>query len=287
MRINPSEGISWGWWCWATPILIAISLWMMQQAKQWQTNDVHGITPLLSGRALANYVGMLLLFAFVSCFSNHDKLLHYQLSMEQHMLKHEYSAAAKVGENSLQTDSSLTCLRIYNLSLMGQLPHRLFHYPIVGGADALLPNGRSVRFFMCPMLSVGQHLGAVFKQHLSPMHYLELLHQHKMATPAAHDYLLCGYLLQGKLDAFAHTIGRYYAITASLPKHYREALVLYNHLRSAPFVLYHDNVVDADFADFQTIMHNNPDPKKRLTTLRDTFGNTYWMYYYQLHHEQL
>ena len=119
------------------------------------------------------------------------------------------------------------------------------------------------------------------------MHYLELLHQHKMATPAAHDYLLCGYLLQGKLDAFAHAIGRYYAITASLPKHYREALVLYNHLRSAPFVLYHDNVVDADFADFQTIMHNNPDPKKQLTALRDTFGNTYWMYYYQLYHEQL
>jgi len=81
MRINPSEGVSWGWWCWATPILIAISLWMMQRAKQWQMNDVHEITPLLSGRALANYVGMLLLFAFVSCFSNHDKLLHYQVGI--------------------------------------------------------------------------------------------------------------------------------------------------------------------------------------------------------------
>ena len=33
MRINPSEGVSWGWWCWATPILIANSLCMMQQAK--------------------------------------------------------------------------------------------------------------------------------------------------------------------------------------------------------------------------------------------------------------
>ena len=64
-------------------------------------------------------------------------------------------------------------------------------------------------------------------------------------------------------------------------------MLLYNPLSSAHFGLYHDTVVDADFADFQTIMHNNPDPKKQLTALRDTFGNTYWMYYYQLYHEQL
>ena len=116
------------------------------------------------------------------------------------------------------------------------------------------------------------------------MHYLRFIHQHHLATKAAHDYLLCAYLMDGNLDLFVHAIGKYYDLKKPLPKHYCEALVLYNHLRSNPYVVYHNSVMEADFTDFQTLIKQYSDARQRIAAIRDTYGNTYWAYYYQLKH---
>ena len=84
-----------------------------------------------------------------------------------------------------------------------------------------------------------------------------------------------------KLDAFAHNITKYYEVNDSvkLPKHYKEALILYTHLHSNPCIVYHDNVLDADFEDMQKLEKSIADARERQTALRDTYGNTYWYYY--------
>ena len=45
------------------------------------------------------------------------------------------------------------------------------------------------------------------------------------------------------------------------------------------FTLLHDDVMEADFQDYQALEHKFADAMQTQAALRDTYGNTYWYYY--------
>lgn len=95
------------------------------------------------------------------------------------------------------------------------------------------------------------------------------------------DYLLCSYLLDKRLDLFSKELGNYYKLdsTSVLPKHYREALVLYLHQHpTAPYV-FHDDVCETDYEDLLAIRRKFRNQSDCQAILRDTYGKTYWYYY--------
>lgn len=96
------------------------------------------------------------------------------------------------------------------------------------------------------------------------------------------DYELCAYLIDRDLDRFAAALPKSYAINDQLPRHYREALVLYNHLRANPVVIYHDNVMDTDYEDLQKQKHAFADKHAAQVAIARNYGGTYWYYYYYL-----
>lgn len=96
------------------------------------------------------------------------------------------------------------------------------------------------------------------------------------------DYELCAYLIDRDLNRFAATLPKYYTVSKLLPRHYREALVLYNHLRANPVVVYHDNVMDTDFDDLQKQRRTYADKKAAQVAISRNYGGTYWYYYYYL-----
>ena len=96
------------------------------------------------------------------------------------------------------------------------------------------------------------------------------------------DYELCAYLIDRDLNRFAATLPKYYTVSKLLPRHYREALVLYNHLRANPVVVYHDNVMDPDFDDLQKQRRTYADKKAAQVVISRNYGGTYWYYYYYL-----
>jgi len=97
----------------------------------------------------------------------------------------------------------------------------------------------------------------------------------------ATDYILCGYLLDKNLDGFVNEVRRRYNLSSpSLPKHYREALTLYTHLRSNPILVFHNEVMDADYADFQKLVRKYSNAEERESHVRDSYGGTYWFYYF-------
>ena len=97
---------------------------------------------------------------------------------------------------------------------------------------------------------------------------------------AACDYLLTACLLDKNLNQFALIVRQLYADIRSLPKHYREALILYTHLRSNPVIIYKDDVLDADFKDFQELDKKFSDKNMQRNAVRQVYGNTYWYYYF-------
>lgn len=97
---------------------------------------------------------------------------------------------------------------------------------------------------------------------------------------AACDYLLTACLLDKNLNQFALIVRQLYADIRSLPKHYREALILYTHLRSNPVIIYKDDVLDTDFKDFQELDKKFSDKNMQRNAVRQVYGNTYWYYYF-------
>lgn len=222
---------------------------------------------------------MCLMMFFVAITANTNAANHYRTHAEMALKEQDFDEALRVGNQSLENDSSLMMLRMYALSRKGLLADRLFYYPLIPSAKAMLPTEGSVQLLIYPNDSLYRYLGAIPRRQMPPMDYLTALIRHRQAKPAAIDYLLCGYLIEKDLDAFASHIGQFYTVNDSLPRHYREALVLYTHSRSNPVIIYHDPVLDEDYADLQKLEEQYPLPSERKGQVMEHYANSYWYYY--------
>ena len=93
------------------------------------------------------------------------------------------------------------------------------------------------------------------------------------------DYALCACLIDKQLDRFVHLLPKYYPSTDNLPRHYREALVLYNHLRANPALVYHDDVMDTDYRDLKQLERQYSDRRARQMAVFQQYEKTYWYYF--------
>jgi hypothetical protein len=75
--------------------------------------------------------------------SNTDKTFHQRMKIEKLISEAKYTDALSVGKRNAETDSSTTMLRAYALSRTGLMGEKLFEYSLIGGSDAMLPNGKS------------------------------------------------------------------------------------------------------------------------------------------------
>lgn len=277
-RGNPFSEV----WIWLTPsllviyVLLALFLRYVDASRPHENTSVQGITELWRGLLL-----MSVMFILVCICANSNRTFHYRLRVERLLSSGSFAKALEVGNKSDDTDASLTMLRIYALSNQKQLGERLFEYPVTGGSAALLPGGDSVRCLFYPENRIVRALSIRRKGSMKPMEYLLYVEKNGLAMKPVTDYILCGYLLDKNLDAFVSFVKHCYNLSSpSLPKHYREALTLYTHLRSSPVLVYHNEVMDADYADFQKLEIRYADKRERASYVRDNYGGTYWFYYF-------
>ncbi|WP_298936063.1 DUF6057 family protein [uncultured Prevotella sp.] len=239
-------------------------------------------TGSILGGLWKSLLAMSVMFLIVCALGNTNEVFHYRLRTEWLLNTNDYEKALHVGEKSDDTDANLTMLRVYALSRTKQLGERLFEYPIPhGGSDLLLPDGVSIKCLLYPESEIFKQLGIRKKGRMRPLEYLLYLESHGLAMKSVTDYILCGYLLDKNLDAFVNTIKTKYNLTSpSLPKHYKEALILYTHLRANPVLVFHSEIMDADYSDFQKLEEKYIDKAERYSYVKDTYGETYWFYYF-------
>lgn len=247
-------------WLWV--LLVVLLLWYIVSICLRQINDdgkVNKGKGIFSFRVWTNILLLCVMMFLTGMFSNNNDMFHYRLHAERCIMDGRYDDALRSGVETMEPDSSLTMLRAYSLSCAGQMGDSLFAYPLCGGSKSLLPDGRTVRTML-------------IQQETISLHYK----QKKYAA----DYHLASLLLDKRIDEFAKVVSRYYKLDASLPRHYREALVLYTHLRSNPLVVYHDAVMDVDYQDLLSLYRTTKNATKRRNLLRSTYGNTYWCYFF-------
>ncbi|MDD2602447.1 MAG: DUF6057 family protein [Prevotella sp.] len=271
-----------GNWLWGYPLLLIVFALVVWLCRQYETIHLQDKSTSIIKPLWGNLTMMLMMFLMVCGIGNSDKVFHYRMHIEEAITTNDYASVSEIGYKDEKTDSSLTLLRIWTLSKNHELGEKLFEYPLVGGSDVMLPNGTSVKLMMVPETKLYKELGVWFDKKMRPIEYLTLLHERHYATSLSHDWLLCAYLLDGNLDLFVKTLPKFYNVRKNLPKHYREALTLYMHQSGHPIIVYRNNVMEADFEDFQALRLKNKDTRIQYSTLRDSYGKTYWFYYYTL-----
>lgn len=274
-QIVNNFSIGHGWWAILSAIIIwGVAIWLalgFQMADNSKQNSIR--------IAWVNILLMGLMITATGVFANSNAVFHYRIHIEKCLLNGMLDEALATGKRSLETDESLTLLRANALARRGELGERFFEYSLKGTAADLLPLEGHSRCLMLPTDSIYKYLGARPLKNMTTQHYYRTLLASHQATPALADYFLCGLLLEKRIDEFVKKLPTFYAVNDSLPKHYREALVLYAHLRSKPFLVYRHPVMEEDFSDFRNLEKKYPVFNDRKERIREKFYQTYWYYY--------
>ena len=268
------------WWV-AIPVVLIVWAGLVMVARTYQRYEEDKYTDLFSRRQWINMLTMAVMMLLVALISNTNAVFHYRAHAETALLARNWDDALCAGNESLESDASLTALRAYALSRKGELGERFFEYPVKASGNDLILLGNEARLLLYPTDSLYRHLGALPRRGMTAQHYLYNLQAAHQATPAVADYVLCMYLTDRNLDAFVQSLPRYYQVADSLPlpRHYREALVLYSHLHSHPALVYHDAVTDEDYQNLQQLEAGYADEAERSNAVRDKYQGSYWYYY--------
>lgn len=274
------QGYSIGKWGWLAPLLlVAFALVAYASACMLGNND----GPERKSQAQILWENLLVMagtMVFVCATANTNRTFHDRIKIDNLIAQGRYEEALEVRGNETDADSSSTMLRAYALSKRGQLAERLFEYDVCGGSDALLPNGTTTKCMIYSDTLIFRHVAEPMKQRCKAITFLKWMKKHGYAKKPLEDYLLCGYLMDKDLDGFARELAKDKNLNhKSLPKAYREALTIYNHIRSNPLISYKNEVMDADYTDLQTIQKTTPSPENRKYLVRKSYGNTYWYYF--------
>lgn len=234
----------------------------------------------MAGLLWPNLLLLAVQFCMAASLGNTDKTYHYRLQAERLVAQGDDVQALAVGNRSLAADRSLTALRAFALSRTGQMGERLFEYPQYYGSEGLLPEpSDTVSLHGYPSL-IYRHLNGRPGYNITDAaHFLRVMSRYR-PSKAVGDYYLCSCLLDKDLDAFVQHVPMYYTLNDSLPRHYKEALVLYKRLHTNPSVVYEDAVTDTNYSDFLQFRSRYTKNAERSNQCRRMFGTTYWWYYY-------
>ena len=270
-----------GIWIWVAPTVLAVwfvCIFTVRSITAYEADiNSHG---LFSRLVWINLFALGIMIMSAGLISGGNDTFHYRAKMEVMMNEHMWDKAAEVGKKSLAVDTSLTMLRCYALARESRLGDEMFKYAVTGNSESMLPMGNvNSRMLLYPVDSVYRFLGAKPFKGMKAKEYLKGLEKSGYKSKATSDYILCGLLIDRDIDGFVKELSQRYTINDSLPLHYREALIMYTRMRSKPYVVYHNQLMDTDFDDLQKLEESQPDQNARRLAVFDQYYGTYWWYY--------
>ncbi len=253
-------------WFWLAPLILVVYVVIVRMLGEVDAlgRDDVSTGSLFSKVMWTNLLSITVMMLVTIGAGNTDVMLHNRIKVENAIIAGRYEEALSIGNEYQKTDESLTMLRAYVLSLKGELGERLFEYPLTGGSSALRPNGKNVNSLM--------------------IYEGDILMYINSKTPGSinhsADYNLCALLMDRRTDVFERELKRHYSIDSTLPKHYKEALLLARNVTPGDSVEYADASVMAAYTDFLSIRKKYTSHLQMQQALKERFGNTYWYYYY-------
>ena len=174
-----------------------------------------------------NLIVLNIFFVMVGLLSGCDKSFEYEAQQYVFMKRGDTKSALACGADFPSVSPELTAQRAYILSLEGCLGERIFEYPMLYGADGLLP--ATLRTSPLAPDSVYTLIGAERAEKEGALEYLERVAVLDSASVVAKEYYLSALLAEFKLVDFYDNFTKLHK-GESIPKHFKEALVLCSYI---------------------------------------------------------
>lgn len=238
-----------------------------------------------AGRICRHLVLFSLVFMYMGLCSHHSEMLASEVKASKHLSKGEYLEAFGTSQNTMSSSPRLIALKAFAAThLPGGLGERLFTLPLPqGGSDILLMDVNDTLSCLFSPVKIYQELAATPQENERVQ---EFLHRAVTADTLSNfllrDYLLSACLLDKDLDSFVQHLPSYRTKedTTALPRHYEEALLLYNTLHGKRNEIHSSSNLQEHFQKFNRALRQCSDSTCRANKLRNEFAKTYWWYYY-------
>ena len=226
-----------------------------------------------------NLILFVLMFLSVGCLSGGDKSFRREALQYKYLKKGDIDAALAVGEHSPIASQQLSAQRAYLLSVKGELAGHFFDYPVYFGAEGLLPALEKD----APINpdTIYSHIGGVRNSGESSLGYLSRVASSGEGVVAA-DYYLTALLAERRLVDFVDKVFEFYKVADcnKLPKHYKEALVLYSYIAPEFDVVPDEPEMKKRFQDMMERAQECGDTFACSCLLHPFYGDTYWWYFF-------
>ena len=265
-------------WLWLLPLLlimyVGVVFVLRRIFRHWLDHESSVIGLINSNLAI-----LLILCLMTACIGNSDINFHHELAIENAIREKDYKAARKVGYESLDPSRTLTVLRAYALSREGTMGEHLFEYPQYYGSDGLLFSSSSQGTLRLDADSLYNYLGAKPYTAESTTDFLARICRDEVGKHTALDYYLSALLLDKKLDKFASVVEDSFFEQDTLPRYYREAIMLYEQSHPAYPRVLNDTLMIQRLQEFDKLQKEYTSPVEQKNRMRREFGDTYWWYY--------
>ena len=220
-----------------------------------------------------------ILFCLVGFFTNGEENFKREALVASYCKKGDVENALKVGYKSRVASRHLTVQRAYILARNGLLGEKLFEYPQPYASEGLLP--AKVRVSPLVADSVYVLLGVVPVEGEKVDDLLARAVESDDNSAVSKDYYLSALLLDRRIVEFVRTVKECYPDVEvdDLPKHYKEALLLYESIDSNAVMHVGDADMNELFKAFRALEAKYDDPFVCGNYLRRHFGRTYWWYF--------
>ena len=182
----------------------------------------------------------------------------------------------------MEASRTLTALRAIALARTNQLGDKLFEYPQYYGSDGLFFANDSTTQLRYTNDSIYYLLGVRPYAGESRMEFLYNICQKETGRFTALHYYLAALLLDKNLKDFAKEISDVYEVEDTLPRYYREAMLLYQQEIKDTTSLWKasDSVMIHRYKAFQELHRGGQSDVPEINHIRKDFDDTYWWYFY-------
>ena len=226
-----------------------------------------------------NLILFVLLFCLAGTLSNGEENFKREALVASRYFNGDVDGALAVGRKSLDASHELTAMRAYIMAGNGLLGERLFEFPQYYGSAGIMP-GKVQSSPLAPD-SVYALMGERPDSAEHDVDFLRRVAFSDSTNSVVRDYYLSSLLLDRRLVEFKDELGRLCAgyDVDSLPKHYREALLLCSEFTDDYSLELESDTLYRMFGELRDLERQYDDALVRNNYVRRYFGRTYWWYY--------
>ncbi len=226
-----------------------------------------------------NLILFVIIFMAVGSLSDGDKDFRREALQYNLFKKGDVDGALAVGGHSPISSRQLSAQRAFLLSVKGELAENFFNYPVYFDSESLLPAVERDAP-IAPAL-IYSHIGGERKVGELSLEFLSRVAARSDSAVVARDYYLMALLAERRLVDFADKIFEFYNVgdCNRLPKHYREALMLYAHILPSFDVAVDDTAMRERLCNMMQQAREYGNSSMCSYLMRLSYGDTYWWYF--------